>query len=138
MRLYHGGLEVVEHPRILPSEHIGDSGSGFYTTSDISQARRFVVTKCNRENRLKGIVLIYEAPDDLISNGYGLRIRAFRQADALWAQFVLANRKRRNFEHDYDVVAGQSPTIRSMPFSLFMKTNSSTSTSSLSVLGFAS
>ncbi len=106
MRLYHGGLEVVEHPRILPSEHIGDSGSGFYTTSDISQARRFVVTKCNRENRLKGIVLIYEAPDDLISNGYGLRIRAFRQADALWAQFVLANRKRRNFEHDYDVVAG--------------------------------
>ena len=36
----------------------------------------------------------------------GLRIRAFRQADALWAQFVLANRKRRNFEHDYDVVAG--------------------------------
>lgn len=42
MRLYHGGLEVVEHPRILPSEHIehiGDFGSGFYTTSDISQAR---------------------------------------------------------------------------------------------------
>ncbi len=106
MRLYHGSLEVVEQPRILFSDPLGDFGSGFYTTSDLSQARRFVVTKCPREKCSGGFVSIYEAPDDLLSNGYGRNIKAFQQADAQRTQFVLANRKQRDFEHDYDIVAG--------------------------------
>jgi hypothetical protein len=106
MKLYHGGIGIVEHPQILPSVHLGDFGAGFYTTTDINQARRFVVTKCNRENTPRGYVSIFEAPDDLIRNGYGLDIKVFQGADAEWAQFVLVNRKHRNFEHGYDIVVG--------------------------------
>lgn len=106
MRLYHGGIQIVEHPQILPSDHLGDFGAGFYTTTDINQARRFVVTKCNRENEPRGYVSIFDAPDDLLEQDYGLSIKEFHRADEEWAQFVLANRKHRNFEHNYDIVTG--------------------------------
>lgn len=34
MILYHGSLDIVEHPQILEPNRPLDFGSGFYTTTD--------------------------------------------------------------------------------------------------------
>jgi hypothetical protein len=56
MKLYHGGLVEIKVPRIIVGDHIGDFGVGFYTTTSIQQARRFVKTKCDREQKTSGVV----------------------------------------------------------------------------------
>ena len=105
MKLYHGGLEAIQVPRILPSDHIGDFGVGFYTTTNIQQARRFVKTKCDREQKTSGVVSIFDVRDDFLL-APDLRIRVFKKADEDWARFVEANRRNPNYEHDYDLIFG--------------------------------
>ena len=105
MILYHGGLIEVKSPRILATEHVGDFGAGFYTTTNLKQARRFVVTKCDRNKRTQGVVSYYEVADDFLSVPE-LRVLVFKKADEAWARFVEANRKDVNFAHGYDIVYG--------------------------------
>ena len=42
MTLYHGSLEIVEKPQILQANRPLDFGTGFYTTTSLQQARRWV------------------------------------------------------------------------------------------------
>lgn len=104
MIVYHGGLTVVERPEIRVGEYVGDFGRGFYVTSSLEQARRFVGTKCKREGVNRGIVSVYELDERLFTEAYkGLRFDGLTQD---WAKFVCANRKRPSFSHDYDYVRG--------------------------------
>lgn len=104
MIVYHGGLTVVERPEIRVGEYVGDFGRGFYVTSSLEQARRFVGTKCKREGVNRGIVSVYELDERLFTEAYkGLRFDGPTQD---WAEFVCANRKRPSFSHDYDYVRG--------------------------------
>ncbi len=105
MKLYHGGIVEVKFPRILAADHIGDFGTGFYTTTDARQARRFVETKCDRARASQGTISIFEVQDDFLQNT-ALRIRVFQKADEEWARFVEANRKQPDFAHGYDIVMG--------------------------------
>lgn len=63
MKVYHGSLEVVEHPLILKPNRKLDYGEGFYTTTSEQQAKE-------------------------------------------WVEFVMANRTKKNFTHDNDIVYG--------------------------------
>lgn len=104
MTVYHGSLEVVKNPEIRDGENIGDFGKGFYVTSSLEQARRFVHTKGKRENVNKGYVSVYELDDALFSEAFkGLR---FDGPTREWAKFVCSNRKRPSFSHEYDYVKG--------------------------------
>ena len=105
MKLYHGGLIEVKTPRIMATDHIGDFGTGFYTTTDLEQARRFVVTKCDRSRKSQGVVSYFEVPDDFLKT-QELKIRIFRKADEKWARFVEADRRDVNYSHEYDIVYG--------------------------------
>ena len=105
MKLYHGGLIEIQVPRILASDHIGDFGVGFYTTTSIQQARRFVKTKCDREKRTSGVVSIFDVRDDYLQLS-GFQIRVFKKADEEWARFVEANRRNPSFEHEFDLIFG--------------------------------
>ena len=105
MKLYHGGLIEVKTPRIMATDHIGDFGTGFYTTTDLEQARRFVVTKCDRSRKSQGVVSYFEVPDDFLKT-QELKIRIFRKADEKWARFVEANRRDVDYRHEYDIVYG--------------------------------
>lgn len=42
MKIYHGSLEVVEHPIILKPNRKLDYGDGFYTTTSKKQAKEWV------------------------------------------------------------------------------------------------
>ena len=105
MKLYHGGLIEIKTPRIMATDHIGDFGTGFYTTTDPAQARRFVETKCNRSRKSQGVVSYFEVADDFLETRE-LKIRIFRGADEAWARFVEANRRDVDYRHEYDIVYG--------------------------------
>lgn len=105
MKLYHGGISVVKAPQILSPDRIGDFGIGFYTTSSLEQARRFVRSKAIRDQKARGFVSVYEVQDDFLGNSL-LKCRTFQKADEAWVDFVLANRKDMNYQHDFDIIAG--------------------------------
>ncbi|MBO6124615.1 MAG: DUF3990 domain-containing protein [Bacteroidaceae bacterium] len=52
MKLYHGSLEVVKAPRIIPTGHTAAYGNGFYTTTSFNQAEKWVKRKLNEEHKI--------------------------------------------------------------------------------------
>ena len=60
MKIYHGGLEIVNVPEIRKPNRTLDYGSGFYTTTSFDQAKDWVIRRI-KENKVKtGYVNIYE------------------------------------------------------------------------------
>ena len=110
MRLYHGGLEIVEAPKIMErlSYRPLDFGTGFYTTSSREQAVRWVRNRLEHAaEAVRGYVNIYEFDEDGFSSS-GLKRLDFplNQVGADWFGFVMRNRRDRNPEHGYDLVTG--------------------------------
>lgn len=101
MILYHGSLEVVERPQILDASRPLDFGRGFYTTTNLQQARRWVHIRMVQQGAATGHVNIYEYTPQK-----GFRTRRFQSANEAWVDFVHANRTIENFEHEFDIVSG--------------------------------
>lgn len=101
MIIYHGSLEIVEQPQILEANRPLDFGTGFYTTSSLQQALRWVKLRMEQNNVSKGYINIYE-----YSYKKGLNIRRFQSANEAWVNFVHANRTIQGYNHDYDIVIG--------------------------------
>lgn len=106
MRLYHGSLERIVTPRIMPREFYRplDFGTGFYTTTDLDQAKRWVV---NRLNHFKkgggGFVSVFELDASRVAE---FSVRRFDGVCVDWLRFIASNRLRFNVEHGYDIVSG--------------------------------
>ena len=105
MKLYHGSHIEVKNPKILTSARLGDFGRGFYTTSNLEQARRWAQIRAIQENQPSGVVTVFDVPDHLFSHPE-LQIKSFENANAVWLDFVLANRKDVDFDHEFDLVCG--------------------------------
>ena len=105
MKLYHGSHIEVENPKILTSSRVGDFGRGFYTTSHLEQARRWAQIRALQETQPSGIVTVFDVPDHLFDHPE-LQIKSFETADEEWLDFVLANRKNVDFDHEFDIVKG--------------------------------
>lgn len=105
MKLYHGSHIEVKNPKILTSARVGDFGRGFYTTSSPEQARRWAQIRAEQEALPQGIVTIFDVPDSIFQNPE-LLVRSFKKADNAWLDFVLANRKKPDFNHEFDLVQG--------------------------------
>ena len=101
MTLYHGSLEIVEHPQILKANRPLDFGTGFYTTTSLQQARRWVKLRMEQQNASVGYINIYE-----YTAKKGLHTRLFRSANEAWVDFVHANRTIQDHNHDFDIVTG--------------------------------
>ena len=101
MTLYHGSLEIVEKPQILQANRPLDFGTGFYTTSSLQQARRWVKLRMEQSQASVGFINIYE-----YSPKRDLRTRLFRSANEAWVDFVHSNRTIQDYNHDYDIVTG--------------------------------
>ena len=105
MKLYHGSHIEVKNPKILTSSRVGDFGRGFYTTSNLEQARRWAQIRARQEEVSAGIVTAFEVPEHLWEHSE-LRIKSFETADEEWLDFVLSNRKDVDFDHEFDLVRG--------------------------------
>ena len=105
MKLYHGSHIEVKNPKILTSARVGDFGRGFYTTSNQEQARRWAQIRALQENQPSGVVTVFDVPDHLFCHPE-LQIKSFENANDVWLDFVLANRKDVDFNHEFDLVCG--------------------------------
>lgn len=103
MRIYHGSLEIVENPKILPPNRTLDYGKGFYTTTSEKQSREWVERRMKEKQSSCGYINIYEFDDNKISE---LKSLVFSEPTEEWAEFVMANRTNKNFTHNYDIVYG--------------------------------
>ena len=100
--LYHGGSHIIEKPEIREPERTLDFGKGFYLTSSERQANLWI--KSHLKNNNGGYVNIYDFDYDKAIKS--LKIKKFKGADKEWVDFVLSNRLKEGFTHDYDVVIG--------------------------------
>ena len=110
MKVYHGSLEVVEHPIILQPNRKLDYGAGFYTTTSEKQAKEWVERRMLEKQAECGYVNIYEFDERILTNNsHGLKIKCFKEYDEEWANFIFENRNNVNSNvpvHDYDIVYG--------------------------------
>ncbi len=103
MKIYHGSLEVVEHPQILKPNRKLDYGEGFYTTTSELQAKEWVERRMLEKHATNGYVTIYEFDEAKLAEFKSL---VFKEPTKEWAEFVMANRTKNGFTHDYDIVYG--------------------------------
>lgn len=103
MKIYHGSLEVVEHPIILKPNRKLDYGDGFYTTTLEKQAKEWVERRMLEKHSTCGHINVYEFDDKMLPE---LNCLIFPEPNEEWAEFVMANRTKYNFTHDYDIVYG--------------------------------
>ena len=104
--LYHGGESPVVAPSPV-SPRAGrplDFGSGFYTTTSLDQAKRWVGIRLRQNAYSKGCVSHYRCNSELLTAQ--LRVLRFEGAKEEWFDFVMANRHDPDFSHDYDIVWG--------------------------------
>jgi hypothetical protein len=82
-----------------------DFGPGFYTTSDLTQARRWAKIKKRRMMANLAVVSVYEASAAFESDD--LRIKDFKTADEAWLGFVMAHRMGDALPPgEYDIIRG--------------------------------
>lgn len=103
MKVYHGSLEVVEHPMILRPNRKLDYGEGFYTTTSKKQAQEWVERRMFERRVTSGYVNVYEFDDRKLQE---LRCLIFTEPSKEWAEFVMENRTKKGFSHSYDIVYG--------------------------------
>ncbi len=107
LKIYHGSTVIVEKPNLEILNYRTDFGKGFYTTTDIEQAKRWTKIKKERmeeerkDNNIKRYINIYEYTED-----EELEILDFLEATEEWLDFVYTNRKSKKLLHDYDIVKG--------------------------------
>ena len=103
MKIYHGSLDVVEHPIILKPNRKLDYGDGFYATTSKKQAKEWVERRMIEKHSTCGHINVYEFDDKMLPE---LNCLIFPEPNEEWAEFVMANRTKYNFTHDYDIVYG--------------------------------
>ena len=104
MKIYHGSIEKVEKPeiRILRNRTL-DYGYGFYTTTSYNQAKDWVKRRMDNTNAQKGFINIYKLDESALDL---LNCLIFKSPTEDWVDFVMNNRTKKSFIHDYDIVYG--------------------------------
>lgn len=102
MKLYHGSLEIVEAPLIIPPTRTLDYGEGFYTTTSYEQATQWVKRRMQYQTDI-GYINIYELDDKAMSE---VDVLWFDEPTEEWLDFVMSNRVSKEFVHHHDLVYG--------------------------------
>jgi len=106
MKLYHGSIACVERP-ILKDPNLYrplDFGTGFYTTTSMEQAMRWVENRLRHNpDQSRGCVSVFELDEEVMS---ALSVKRFDGVTTEWLRFIAANRLQYNVEHGFDLVIG--------------------------------
>lgn len=103
MKIFHGSLEIVEFPEIRKPNRTLDYGYGFYATTSFEQAESWVKRKMSEQKKGKGYVNVYEFNKDSL---HDLNALLFPSPTEEWVDFVMKNRTRKDYVHEFDVVYG--------------------------------
>lgn len=106
MRLYHGSLGRVEIPRIMPRDFYRplDFGTGFYTTTDLEQAKHWVANRLSHFKKSgSGFVSVFDLDEEKLTE---LSVKRFSGVCVEWLRFIVSNRLQNNVDHGYDIVSG--------------------------------
>lgn len=107
MKIYHGSTFIVKEPNLEILNNRTDFGKGFYTTTDIVQAKKWTKIKKKRlekeelDNAIHQYINIYEYVENT-----NLNILNFEEATEEWLKFVFKNRQSDELVHQYDIVVG--------------------------------
>lgn len=103
MILYHGSNVEVRNPRLLKIQRELDFGKGFYTTSDIEQAKNWAKRTARIRGKGTPCVTVYHLNDEELM---ALHVCRFVGPDRDWLDFVAANRKGTAAPDEWDVITG--------------------------------
>lgn len=103
MILYHGSIEQVTRPEIRLPQRTLDYGSGFYATTSFEQAERWVRRRMREKKLSLGYINTYDFDLQAMQM---LKTQSFPEPTEEWVDFVMANRVKEGFTHDYDIVYG--------------------------------
>lgn len=103
MRLYHGGMSAVANPEIRLATRFLDFGNGFYTTTNVDQARVWANKIAEKNNSKSCYVSTYDF--DYESALKTLKIKEFKGESIEWLNFVKDNRLGKSKER-HDIVIG--------------------------------
>ena len=99
MVLYHGSYMPVEHIDLERCSLGKDFGRGFYVTSDLEQARRFIpnsVRKARQDGKIAGEQAFgYVSTFVFHGNPKDFQYYDFPDADEAWLRFVATNRGKK-------------------------------------------
>lgn len=101
MIIYHGSNMIVNQPRIIEQNRFLDFGTGFYTTTNKSQAENFAIKVAKRRGEIP-ILNIYEIDDNLLN----YEIKEFSKPNEEWLDFVSDNRNGVCINIEYDLIIG--------------------------------
>ena len=110
MILYHGGLQVVNTPRIIRSEIGRDFGFAFYTTDIREQAKRWALRRkraAQRNGTLSATAIVSVFRFDEALARRHLRFRDFPEVSTEWLDMVIACRSDIGYSHPFDFVTGK-------------------------------
>ena len=110
MKLYHGGLQPIESPRIIKGEVGRDFGFAFYTTDIREQAERWALRRRRTARRngdlsANAVISVFRFDEALARQS--LRFRDFPEVSMEWLDMVVACRSDVNFSHGFDIVTGK-------------------------------
>lgn len=103
IKIYHGSDTIVESPIIKQPVRALDFGAGFYTTTNINQAKSFAKKVMDRNKSSETHVSIYTLNIELFKM---LSSCVFNKPDKLWLDFVSANRNEIYSDKLYDIIYG--------------------------------
>ena len=100
---------MFENIDVTKGKPYKDFGRGFYVTRNFNHAKSLALRNKRIEfeqyNRSVD-AYIYTFELDLYESKKEFNVLEFKEADLIWMQFVLSNRKVRERAHDYDIVIG--------------------------------
>lgn len=101
--LYHGSNVEVQKPKIIKSKRLLDFGTGFYLTSDYTQAKKWAIRTTNRREEGIPIISVFNIQQNDLEK---LSILKFESANQKWLRYIATNRTDNKAEDFYDIVIG--------------------------------
>ena len=101
MVLYHGSNMAVEQPDLNHSKTNLDFGAGFYTTSDLDQAKRWAVSTTRRRGTGEATVTVYRVNSTLWRP---MAVQRFNSPNKAWLEYITVNRKHLPDESAWDYI----------------------------------
>lgn len=103
MIVYHGGIEIVEHPDCKRGRRNLDFGQGFYVTNIRKQAEDWAKLIGDRRKKIPVLNRYWLNRDAIIAEAH---CKLFKAYDEEWLEFIVASRQGQPVANAFDYIEG--------------------------------